>query len=494
MQQSISDRLMKGSIYSFIATVALLVVGLVRSSITARLLGADNLGILSIYQDFSGLVVIILMIGIPTAVAKFVAEYGIKDREKTARIVSTGILFLIVSSVAGSIAFFLVSDLIAIGIYQTPILGLLLKLSSIFLLIAVFINMGMYGILQGFHRIRTIAIVNIVVGLTSLPLIYVMALYYGLVGLVVAGILSNFFNLSLVLYSVWKVLRENEIAITRNIDGAMLRTMLAISLPLLASALIMRPVFLFGNSYLFVNVGAADLGLLRVANTITTIIIVIPNAISLPLLPIASEIDSRMKDKRAAHWATISKLSMIVVLPVCVGIILWSELLIAFVFGTAFVGAAPVLGFLTVGTFFGSVSGVIYTIMIGKGKTLQLFILDIFQAIIYMILVVMLVTMFGLMGMGYLSAIVFATVMAVLLVYLATKKEIVLGTIAPSLVFAIIFLAAALAATILLSGLVFYAVSAVIFALMAVAMYSCLNATDKGYIKRLVGNVLKKMS
>jgi O-antigen/teichoic acid export membrane protein len=494
MQQSISERLMKGSIYSFIATVALLVVGLVRSSITARLLGADNLGILSIYQDFSGLVVIILMIGIPTAVAKFVAEYGIKDREKTGRIVSTGIVFLIVTSVAGSIAFFLLSDLIAIGIYDTQVLGLLFKLSSVFLLVAVFINMGMYGILQGFHRIKTIALVNMAVGLSSLPLIYVMALYYGLVGLVVAGILSNFLNLFLVLYSIRLVLKESKIAITRNVDGPMLRTMLAISLPLLASALIMRPVFLFGNSYLFVSVGAADLGLLRIANTITTIIIVIPNAISLPLLPIASEIDSRMKDKRAAHWATISKLSMIVVLPVCVGIILWSELLIAFVFGTAFVGAAPVLGFLTVGSFFGSVSGVIYTIMIGKGKTFQLLILDIFQGAIYVVLVVLLVSTFGLMGMGYLSAIVFCVVMVVLFVYLAIKKEMVIGTVAPALTFAAIFLAASLAATILLSGLVFYAVSAVIFALMAVAMYSCLNAKDKSYIKRLIGNVLKKKS
>jgi O-antigen/teichoic acid export membrane protein len=143
----------------------------------ARILGSEDLGIFGVLNALGVTITPVLMVALPITIAKFIPEYYVKDKDSMNKFISTGITFLVITSIIGSALLFISSDFIALDIYQTPLLGLLFKITAVFLIISIMVNYGA-GILQGFQEIKKMSIIGVIYGIVSLPLIYLLGIEF----------------------------------------------------------------------------------------------------------------------------------------------------------------------------------------------------------------------------------------------------------------------------------------------------------------------------
>jgi len=80
--ESIRKRIVEGTVYSFGAMVLTKMILVINSIAIARILGRANLGILTILNNLTGIMLLFSIYSLPPAVVKFVAEYDKKDRGK----------------------------------------------------------------------------------------------------------------------------------------------------------------------------------------------------------------------------------------------------------------------------------------------------------------------------------------------------------------------------------------------------------------------------
>ena len=278
------EKLLTGTMYILASTIAVQIFHIVISVVNARLLGPEYLGILSILRSIGVIVIPLIMCGIPIAMTKFIAEYKIKDKKTLDPIISTGFTTLVITSIAGSIIYFLLSDIIAIGIYHEPILGLLIRINSIFILSSVLLNLGI-AILQGFQKIRTIAILSVINTSIGIPILYVFIIKMSLVGAVIAGVVSGIISLILTLSLLKPLFRHENIKLNLKTDNKFFKKMVTFATPITLSIFIVRPAYLFGITYLSLTQGFVDVGLFHIANSIYNILLFVPGAMSVSLLP-----------------------------------------------------------------------------------------------------------------------------------------------------------------------------------------------------------------
>ena len=150
-----SDKLVKGTLYSFMSMVGVNIFTLVYSIILARMLvnlhgdlGKEYLGIFSLMREIGQVILPLLVIGIPTALAKFIPEYQTRKKEMLETLLNTGIYLVCISAVVGGIVYFILADPIAVYIFDEPLLGTLMKINSVFIVFTVLIT-TFQGILQG---------------------------------------------------------------------------------------------------------------------------------------------------------------------------------------------------------------------------------------------------------------------------------------------------------------------------------------------------------
>src|SRR5207253_10226943 len=99
------------------------------------------------------------------------------------------------------------------------------------------------------------------------------------------------------------------------------KMLFAYSMPLLASALVLKVALWLQTSLVAVNLGYGDTGLLRVATTIAGIVAFAPAAITVPLLPALSEMYSgHSADDSQRKLTTIVKVTAHIGIPLAVGV------------------------------------------------------------------------------------------------------------------------------------------------------------------------------
>src|SRR3989475_4399671 len=150
--EPLRHRLVKGSAYTFLATILGQSFALGTSIIYARLLGPGNLGVFAIYAQLSSLAVAIAGLGLGTPVTRFVARYRTEDPVALGKILSTALVLTLVATSIVAVVSVSVIDSVAIGLYRSPDLALMVRILSLFLVFNSLSNVGA-SILQGLQRI-----------------------------------------------------------------------------------------------------------------------------------------------------------------------------------------------------------------------------------------------------------------------------------------------------------------------------------------------------
>lgn len=479
------ERLLSGGAYSFVAIVIAQGIALITSVLYARLLGPENLGVLAIFSQIASVAVAFGGLGLGTSITKFVAQLRASDRPGLERVLSTALVVVLTSSGGASVALFLLAEPLA-SLYGSPDLSLMLRLSSLFLTLNALSAVGS-AVLQGLQAIRRLSILGIAIEAASVPVIFVSVSTLGLVGAAVAGVILIVLASAMIFGSAWHFLRREGVRSRLTFDRRSLRALLGFTVPLLISLVVLRLSALVQTSFLAMSLGYVETGLFKIASTLHHVVLFVPGAMSIPLLPAMSELYASVSASRAREsLTTLLRLTSYAGVLVALAVGFSAVPLISILYGTEYLGASTLVFILVIAGYSEMISTVAATSALGEGRTWLILSVDLVQSVVIVGGTVVFVTWFGLVGIG-LAVLLNSIVYGIgILALLARSNRVDLRRTMPALTDAIVAFLVAVAAFLWGNAQANLWLGAVVVMLIAAAFWARLERREKDIAKGAV--------
>lgn len=358
----------KGAFWSFTGAVISRGLVLLSSIIVAHILGKAVFGELGIIQSTIQMFGVFAGFGLGTTSTRYVAELRDKDPGRAGRVIA---LAEIVTAITGGLMMLLLyafAPFLAERTLAAPHLTGLLRIGSVLLFLNA-VNSVQTGALAGFESFRTIANLNLYIGLASFALTLAGVFIGGLSGVVwgMTGAMAFAYVINHV--AIKKEAKKHTIRIDYARALAERRVLFSFSLPACLSSTMVLPVTWVCNTML-VNTpsGYAEMGLFNAANQWRNAILFIPIALGGIVLPLLTNLRGR-DDKASYKKVLVYNIYLNgAVTVVLAGIVSLFAAAIMRLYGPEFAGGAVVLVCLVASAVFVSINGVIGQAIASKSK------------------------------------------------------------------------------------------------------------------------------
>ncbi len=367
-ESPIEYRLAKGMFWSMAGAVISRGLMLVASIFVARILGREVYGEFGIIRSTVNMFLVFAAFGLGLTATKYVAEFRKTDPARAGRIMALSGLFAVATGSMVMLGLLAFAPWLAAHTINAPHLSGELRIGAIILLINA-LNSTQTGALAGFEAFKTIARVNIGVGLASFPLLVSGAYFGGLRGAVWALATNMAINWLL----NYLALRSE--AIRHHTPFALKgcikewRILWSFSLPAAMSSVMAISVLWLCNAIL-VNQpdGYGQMGLFDAANQWRIAILFIPGMvcqIALPMLSSLNGLNDQAKYMRVLKYNAMLNggAALVVALPIAL-----ASLWIMEGYGPGFGQGKWVLVVLAVSTIFAALNTVIGQAIASKGR------------------------------------------------------------------------------------------------------------------------------
>jgi O-antigen/teichoic acid export membrane protein len=362
---SIQKKIAKNATYNFLVKAIGLTFGFVASVVVARYLGPEKYGIYSFVIWFLGMVGLLVNLGIPTTITKYVSEYlGRGDFSAAASIFNQLFRFEIAAGVVVSLLLFFLAPAIA-GWYDNPDLALYLRIAAL-----VILPMGLMwlynGLFFGRQRFDLIALINLIVSPLTL-IAFLLVIYSGgeIEWLVAVSAVSNVLLItgyvyfkrakfpSMQRYAPHGAYQENQSQ--ANLRRRLLKFSAGVFVIVVLEALVWER---FGIFFLSLFSTPTEIGFFNVAFIFASrTIILLPGALTGILLPAMSEVyGGGNKVELARVHVTGTRYLAMLSFPLCLGGIAISHQMFPALYGSSFQPAWIIFSILIVGGTVGSVA------------------------------------------------------------------------------------------------------------------------------------------
>ncbi len=280
--------LVRAATWSLLANASLHGAGVLGTVIAARQLGPEAFGKFGIINSTVGLASTVGALGVGIAATKYVAEYWRIDPARTRRLHDLTMLVSFVSGLIGSAALYFFAAPVATRALHAPALVPELRLAAPLVLASV-LGGAQVGILAGLERFRTLAKVNVVRGVITVPLTAALTAAWGLKGAILsltAGALGGLAATTLALHHSAPAgfLRPDYVGCWRE-----WRMLTRFSLPSLLSTISFTPVQWAMAAWLVsAPNGFLQMGIYSAGNQIRTLVTYVPSALGQPALAMLS--------------------------------------------------------------------------------------------------------------------------------------------------------------------------------------------------------------
>lgn len=365
--------------------------------IIARILGPKGLGELALVRDIGVITVPLFTFGISQAVVRAISRANRNEAhpEEMSSLFGTLLAIMIAACLIGFVLMVVASPYIA-RFYSIGSMAHLVRLMAILMFVSVPYEL-INAVLTGLEQFKAFAVRELISAFLSPIVIYLCVSKWGVAGAIISSGVVNFFLLCLLgrylLHSVWPL----KVPLGRP-SYAIFKNLFMISLPLLGSILLMRPLNLIGSSTLVLHAGLRELGWFRVAYTIYGLTMVVPSAIQIPLLPLLSKMGDA--DSIRDQGIGMARLSIILGMPFFVLGILLAGPATSILFGKAYEGAKGVVALMLIVGFIAIIVSILETNMISQGKTFQQFTVNIINFVVFVIVVYVFVPLFAHWGLA----------------------------------------------------------------------------------------------
>jgi O-antigen/teichoic acid export membrane protein len=285
----IGFRLAKGTFWSLAGAVISRGLMLVASVFVARMLGKAGYGELGMIQSTVGMFGVFAGFGLGVTATKYVAEFRRSDPDRAGRILSLSGLVATATGGLMTLGLLIFAPWLAQHTINAPHLTGALRIGAVMLLVSA-LNGAQTGALAGFEAFRTIAYVNLFVGLFSFPILVCGAYFGGLTGAVWALTINLGINWLLNHLALRKEARRHDVPFTFRNCSRELSVLWRFSLPAVLAGSMVGPVNWICSA-LLVNQpdGYGEMGIFSAANQGYHLMLFLPAMLGSVVLPILSE-------------------------------------------------------------------------------------------------------------------------------------------------------------------------------------------------------------
>lgn len=361
-------RLARGVFWSMAGSLISRGLMLCATILVARILGKTGYGELGMIQSTVGMFGVFAGFGLGLTATKHVAEFRRSDPQRAGRIIGLSGLFAILTGGLMALGLFIFAPWLAANTINAPHLAGVLRIGALILFINA-LNGAQTGALSGFEAFRTIAFVNLFIGLISFPLLVAGAYFGGLTGAVWALAINLCFNWLINHLALRQEARRYGVPFTLNGCTNEWPILWKFSLPAAIGGAMVGPVNWICNAML-VNQpsGYDEMGIYNAANQWRIAILFIPSMLGQVILPLLSNLlgESRQKQYQKFLWLNVLlnfAIASMVVLPL---IFLADYIMVAY--GSGFENGANVLRVLSISAVLVAINNVVGKAIISKGK------------------------------------------------------------------------------------------------------------------------------
>lgn len=336
--------------------------------IVARILGKEVYGELGMIQSTISMFGVFAGFGLGITATKYVAEFRRSDPARAGRIIGlSGIFAMGTGGLMGLMLWFF-APWMADHTINAPYLSDPLRISAIILLFSS-LNGSQTGALSGFEAFKTIAQVNLFVGLISFPILVCGAYLGGLTGAVWGLVINLCFNWLLNHLALRKEARRHSVPFTFWNCSSEWLILWKFSLPAALSSALIGPVN-WACGALLVNQpgGYAEMGLFSAANQWRTLILIIPGMIGQVILPLLSNLNV---ESGKQQYQKILLLNVCLNSGIALSIVIPLSLFAYFImgaYGPGFDKGTGVLRALSLSAVLSAANSVVGQAIISKGK------------------------------------------------------------------------------------------------------------------------------
>jgi stage V sporulation protein B len=423
-----SSKIAKGSFLLVIGAFLFRIGGYIYKVAMANLLGPSGYGILSLTWPLQNFLIMIATAGLPPAIAKHVSEYYAKDETEMVKVVvDISIRMMIALGLIFSVVIFILAKPIAIGLFNKPEAIIPFQLIALITPFSVIVG-ALRGTFQGFYQMKNILITR------AFELFFMVTVAIGLVfgGFYVAGAVVGTavgFMMAMVaalylfqrdvrgkLNPPRKLLARSRRQLTVYDKYNVAKMLIFFSVPVVITGLAELALYDTGTLVIGHYMASSFAGYFNVASTVARFPLIISMAVATSVLPAAAEAMSlNNHDLLRTYILQSYRYVSFVVMPLCVGTIVFAAPIISILFGNAYLPGAVSLQILAAGMLFFTLYTISSSIAQGLGRPkLPMYVL-IFGTVIDIVLSIILVPTMGINGAAIATTVAALILMSVLM-------------------------------------------------------------------------------
>lgn len=315
-KSEIGYRLAKGVFWSMTGAVISQGMMLVASVLVARMLGKTGYGELGMVRSTVSMFGIFAGFGLGLTATKHVAEFRQSDPDRAGRIIGLSGLFAMATGSLMAAGLLIFAPWLAEHAINAPHLAGALRVGALVLFISA-LNGAQTGALSGFEAFKTIAHVNLFVGLISFPILVCGTYFGGLTGAVWALAINFGINWLLNHLALRKEARRHKVPFTFKQCSRELSVLWKFSLPAVLGGILVWPVRWACNAML-VNrpEGYGEMGIFNAADQWYAILLFLPGLLGNVVLPVTSEQFGQKNTKQLMKIVRLAiKINVLFILP-----------------------------------------------------------------------------------------------------------------------------------------------------------------------------------
>ncbi len=417
------SKIAKGSFIMLIGTFIFRIGGFLYRFILTWLLTAADYGILGLTLPFQNFLNITASGGLPSAIAKYVAEYSALDNEQMQQqVIRTSFKIIIVMAAIGATIMYLIAEPIAIGWWHKPAALLPLQLVAVITPFSVIV--GLYrGVFQGYYQMTDILITKAFEQLGMICFAVIFVLIGWRVSGAVLGTVLGFLFASL--SAIWLFKRDvtskfktGRKKISRSEERDIIVMLLKFSIPVVITGLAEVLLYDIGTLFIGAYLTSNYAGYYTNASAIARLPLIVSMSVATSALPAASEAFSLNNHELLTRYIHQSyRYVILIVLPLCVGTAVFASPILGLLFGHEYTLGTVALQILVMGMLCFAVYTISASITQGLGKPIIPMISLILGVIIQTIFSYLLVPLFNINGAALATSISTAFIMVVCIIY-----------------------------------------------------------------------------